>query len=145
MSERAARHHGKGEKHHAHEEQFRRTITINRPLSDVREFWTAHGGAPTDEHVRFIAAPGNRGTEIHLSRTYPSPGPVAQVIKVFRHTHPDQLLRDELGAFKAILETGDIVLSDAWVNGPNEKHPSQPDANASATSAHRKNAPEANA
>ena len=144
MSERAGKHHATRENHHEKHDEFRRTITINRPLDVVQQFWSEHGGT-ADERVRFIAAPGNRGTEVHLSRTYPSPGPIATVIKVARHTHPDQQLRDELGAFKAILETGDIVLSDAWVNGPNEKHPSQPDANASASKAHQNNLPEANA
>lgn len=142
MSERASRPE---HERHRDEHEVRRTITINKPIDQVRQFWASHGGTPDNEHVRFVAAPGDRGTEVHLSRAYSSPGPIGQVIAVFRHTHPDQRLRDELGAFKAILETGDIVLSDAWVNGPHEKHPSQPDAGASAASAHRNNQSEAGA
>jgi hypothetical protein len=28
---------------------------------------------------------------------------------------------------KQILETGDVVVSDAWINGPHKPHPAQPE------------------
>lgn len=129
------------EQQHEHrhkQDAIRRTITINKPVEVVSAFWRKHGGTEADQ-VRFVAAPGNRGTEVHLSKAYASPGPVANVIKVFRHDHPDQVLHDELAALKAIIETGDIMLSDAWVVGPNKKHPAQPDAGATSASAHANN------
>lgn len=111
----------------------RRAITINRSPEDVASFWRRHAqDAPGDDAlVRFIPAPGGRGTEVHLERSYTRPGRIASVIAAFRHELPDQKLFDELFALKQILETGDIVLSDAWVNGASSRHPAQPDPQAS--------------
>jgi uncharacterized membrane protein len=108
---------------------IRRAVTINRPPDEVAAFWRqlASNGEGLDEHVRFVAAPGGRGTEVHLLRTYDKPGPIAAVIAKLRHRDPEQLVFDELLALKQIIETGDIVVSDAWLNGPTAPHPAQPE------------------
>jgi len=63
-----------------------------------------------------------------------SPEDVATLWRRYAQDAPGD---DELFAFKQILETGDIVLSDAWVNGASSRHPAQPDAQASqAATAH---------
>ncbi len=108
----------------------RRAITIRRSPEEVAAFWRDMGGDEDalDESVRFVPAPGGRGTEVHIDRTYKSPGRIAKVIATFKHDSPAQHEFDELFALKQILETGDIVVSDAWLNGPGKMHPAQPDA-----------------
>lgn len=109
-------------------EYTRRAITIGRPPHEVAEFWRQYGGedATHDETVRFVPAPGNRGTEVHLTRAYERPGRIASVIATFKHDNPSQQVFDELFALKQILETGDTVTSDAWANGSAEPRPAQP-------------------
>jgi uncharacterized membrane protein len=108
----------------------RRAITIRRSPDEVAAFWRQMGGddEALGESVRFVPAPGGRGTEVHLDRTYKSPGRIAKVIATFKHDSPAQHEFDELFALKQILETGDTVVSDAWLNGPGKMHPAQPDA-----------------
>jgi uncharacterized membrane protein len=108
----------------------RRAITIRKSPEEVAQFWRTHGGdeAVLDESVRFVPAPGGRGTEVHVDRAYKSPGRIATVIKLAKHDAPSQNVFDELFALKQILETGDTVMSDAWQNGPGKPHPAQPDA-----------------
>jgi len=109
-------------------EHTRRAITIGRSPSEVAAFWREYGGdeAAGDETVRFVPAPGNRGTEVHLDRTYKRPGIIASVIATFKHDNPSQREFDELFALKQILETGDTVTSDAWANGSAKPRPAQP-------------------
>jgi uncharacterized membrane protein len=110
-------------------EHVRRAITIRKSPEEVAAFWRESGGdeAVEDETVRFVPAPGGRGTEVHLDRAYKRPGRIAKVIQTFRHENPDQQVFDELFALKQILETGDIVVSDAWLNGPHAPHAAHPD------------------
>jgi hypothetical protein len=108
---------------------IRRAITIRRSPEDVAAFWREHASENTAllEQVRFVPAPGGRGTEVHLERTYEKPGKIAEIIGKIRHDDPAQYAFDELFALKQILETGDVVISDAWLNGPHKLHPAQPE------------------
>jgi hypothetical protein len=108
---------------------IRRAITIRRSPEEVAAFWREHA-AENDalaEQVRFVPAPGGRGTEVHLERTYEKPGKIAEIIGKIRHDDPAQYAFDELFALKQILETGDVVISDAWLNGPHKTHAAQPE------------------
>lgn len=107
----------------------RRAITVNKSPEEVATFWHAHASDDDalSEQVRFVPAPGGRGTEIHLERTYEKPGKIAGIIAKLRHDDPAQYAFDELFALKQILETGDVVISDAWINGPHKPHPAQPE------------------
>jgi len=107
---------------------IRRAITINRSPDEVADFWRRHASNVEwlDEHLRFVPAPGGRGTEVHLLRTYEKPGPIASVIAKVRHSDPEQIAFDELLALKQIIETGDVVVSDAWLNGPHAPRPARP-------------------
>jgi uncharacterized membrane protein len=75
--------------------------------------------------VRFDRAPGNRGTLVRVELEYTPPGGAlaANVAKLFG-AEPGQQLEDDLRAFKQILETGDIVKSDASIH--RGTHPAQP-------------------
>jgi uncharacterized membrane protein len=76
--------------------------------------------------VRFMPAPGGRGTEVRVELAYHPPlGKLgAEVAKLFRE-EPGQQVADDLRHFKQVMETGEIVISDATKHrGP---HPAQPD------------------
>jgi uncharacterized membrane protein len=77
--------------------------------------------------VRFIAAPGDRGTEIHAEFEYaPAGGPVGARVARFLRDIPGVKLENELNLLKQILETGEIVNSDSSIfKGP---HPARPPA-----------------
>src|SRR5262249_16958035 len=63
--------------------------------------------------VRFLEAPGGRGTEVHVELFYDPPtgklGPVAA--KLFGE-EPSIQIRDDLRRFKKVLETGEVLSSD---------------------------------
>ncbi|HEY2066553.1 MAG TPA: SRPBCC family protein [Gemmatimonadaceae bacterium] len=75
--------------------------------------------------VEFRVAPGGRGAEVHADMQFDPPGgPVgAKLARLFRDV-PGIKLENNLNLLKQILETGEIVRSDASVHtGP---HPGQP-------------------
>jgi uncharacterized membrane protein len=77
--------------------------------------------------VEFVAAPGGRGTEVHADMRWDPPGGAlgAKLARRFRDV-PGVKLENNLNLLKQILETGEVVQSDASVHeGP---HPAQPSA-----------------
>jgi uncharacterized membrane protein len=75
--------------------------------------------------VQFRTAPGGRGTEIRVELAYDPPAGKfgAGIAKLFRK-NPEQQVRDDLRRFKQVIETGEVVASDASIHeGP---HPAQP-------------------
>lgn len=100
-------------------------LTADRPNERIQ--WRSLPGADVENHgmVRFLPAPGNRGTEVHVMFSYEPPaGAVgAAFVKLFGKL-PAQQIRADLRRLKQILETGDCVRSDASIHhGP---HPAQP-------------------
>ena len=106
--------------------RVRTAITVARPADEVRsafrEFdWTAFEPAALEEagEVRIVAAPGDRGTELHLDHE-PKPAggaPGALLAKVAGRS-PDQTINDELRRFKALIETGVVPQSETSPEGP---------------------------
>ena len=85
------------------------------PGSDVQ-----HSGS-----VRFVRAPGARGTEVRVELMYTPPvGAVGRTIAKLFGEEPEQQVRDDLRRFKQIVETGEIPISDA----PGLRRPAQPAA-----------------
>jgi uncharacterized membrane protein len=77
--------------------------------------------------VRFTRAPGGRGTEIQVELSYDPPGGAigAVIAKIFGE-EPGQQVDSDLRRFKQVMETGEVVHSDASVHpGP---HPARPSA-----------------
>ncbi len=74
--------------------------------------------------VRFIPAPGNKGTEVHIEMQYDPPGGKlgATAAKLFGE-EPNQQTKDDLRAFKQVMETGEVVLSEGTLS---RRQPSQP-------------------
>lgn len=89
--------------------------------------WRSLPGASIDNRgtVRFVAAPGDRGTEVHAEITYAAPGGRvgAMIAKLFGR-EPGQQAKGDLRRFKQVLETGEVVHSDASIHGM--PHPAQP-------------------
>lgn len=85
-------------------------VTINRAIEDVEAAW--HQQALEDEPmlVRFMRAPGARGTEMHVEVDGGSRGDV----------------RERLRRFKQWVETGELTVSD----GPSMWRPARPAASA---------------
>jgi uncharacterized membrane protein len=68
--------------------------------------------------VRFVPAPGDRGTEIHLDMKYAAPGGAlgATAAKLFGE-EPEQQVKDDLRRFKQVVEAGEVVRSDGSPEG----------------------------
>jgi Predicted integral membrane protein len=77
--------------------------------------------------VRFVPAPGGRGTEIHVELRYDPPaGKLGTLVARLFGEEPGQQVERDLRRFKQVLETGEVVRSDASIHdGP---HPAQPSA-----------------
>jgi uncharacterized membrane protein len=76
--------------------------------------------------VYFMSAPGGRGTEVRIEVEYDPPfGKLGSKVAMLFREEPGQQVMDDLRHFKQVMETGEIVLSDATKQrGP---HPAQPD------------------
>lgn len=92
--------------------------------------WRSTGTSEIDNSgvVRFKAAPGGRGTIITVEMRYAPPGGKigAAFLKLLRK-EPGQEVAESLRAFKQVIETGEILLSDATaVPGPHPARPPSP-------------------
>jgi hypothetical protein len=68
--------------------------------------------------VRFVAAPGDRGTEIHLELSPAgSGGTLSQAVAKLRRAAPLAKVKDDLRRFKQHVETGVIPRSEAVPEG----------------------------
>jgi uncharacterized membrane protein len=85
----------------------------------------AQADVPIQGRVRFLPAPGGRGTEVHVDLQYDPPGGVvsATLAKLFGE-EPGQQVRGDLRRFKQVLETGEVLHSDASVH--RGAHPAAP-------------------
>lgn len=84
-----------------------------------------HADVSNSGSVRFVPAPGNRGTEVHVELRYQPPGGNlgAIVAKLFGE-EPSQQVKGDLRRFKQVMEVGEVVHSEASIHrGP---HPAQP-------------------
>ena len=98
-------------------------ITINRSPEEVRRLWQSSPHRPqyiesTDANVSFRDAPGDRGTEIHVTLEHDAPaGKVGEVVDKVRGAMPRAKAMDELRRFKQRVETGVIPRSDGAPEG----------------------------
>lgn len=74
------------------------------PGADVRNAGT----------VRFIPVPAGRGTEVHVELDYSPPaGSLGAVVAKLFRAEPGQQIRDDLKAFKSVMEVGEILYAGA--------------------------------
>ncbi|MFC8782633.1 SRPBCC family protein [Streptomyces nigra] len=82
--------------------------------------------------VRFVPAPGGRGTEIRVSLRYDLPGgPLGKAAARYFGEEPHQQLDDDLRRFKQIAEIGEVVRSEGAPGGKRARgefpqHPARP-------------------
>jgi uncharacterized membrane protein len=96
--------------------------------------WRSLPGADIDNSgtVHFAPAPDQDGTEVRVSLHYDVPGgAIGRAAAKLLGEEPEQQVRDDLRRFKQVLETGDIVRSDALPEGTAAGHqfiqrPAQP-------------------
>jgi uncharacterized membrane protein len=92
-------------------------ITEDRPNQLIA--WRSLEGSdvPNSGQVRFVPAPRDRGTEVHVELTYDPPGGIigATVAKLFGE-EPSQQVDGDLRRFKQVLEVGEVVHSDATIH-----------------------------
>jgi len=93
--------------------------------------WRSVEGADVDNTgtVHFTSAPGGRGTEVRVQLRYQPPGgaigaTIATTIAKLFGEAPDQQVYDDLRALKQVLETGEVVHSDASIH--RHMHPARP-------------------
>lgn len=84
--------------------------------------WRSVKGSPVDNsgQVRFVKAPGDQGTEVHVEIQYDAPGGAlgAALAKLFGE-EPRQQVKDDLHRFKQVVETGEVVRSEGTPEGEN--------------------------
>ena len=89
--------------------------------------WRSLDGAdvPNTGSVRFTPAPGGRGTEVRVELRYDPPGGAlgALVAKLFGE-EPGQQVGGDLRRLKQVMETGEVVHSDASIH--RGMHPARP-------------------
>ena len=99
-----------------------------------RMSWRSVEGADVanDGTVRFRPAPGDRGTEVHVTLHYDMPaGPLGQAVARYFGEEPHQQLDDDLRRFKQVMETGEVVRSEGAPGGKRARkefpqHPARP-------------------
>ncbi|MGC1211495.1 MAG: SRPBCC family protein, partial [Micromonospora sp.] len=82
--------------------------------------WRSSPGTrvPNAGRVNFVPLPGDRGTEVRVQLGYAPPaGPLGRAVAKLFGEEPEQQVRDDLRRFKQVLETGDVVRSDASPDG----------------------------
>ncbi|MET8116493.1 SRPBCC family protein [Streptomyces prasinus] len=96
--------------------------------------WRSADGADIDNsgEVRFVPAPGGRGTEIRVTLRYDLPGgALSKTAARYFGEEPHQQLDDDLRRFKQIAETGEVVRSEGAPGGKRARgefpqHPARP-------------------
>ncbi len=100
-------------------------IVEDRPNELIAWRSLSSADVPNEGSVRFVPAPGGRGTEIHVELRYKPPGGKvgALAAKLFAE-EPGKQVAGDLRRFKQVMELGEVVHSDASIHrGP---HPARP-------------------
>lgn len=82
--------------------------------------WRSLPGAGIENSgtVRFTAAPGDRGTEVHVHLQYAPPaGKAGAMVARLLGEEPDTQVREDLRRFKRIMEAGEIPTTDGQSSG----------------------------
>ena len=94
---------------------------ITDDVPGERIAWRSVEGSKIDNSgtVRFVTAPRDQGTELHVDMRYSPPaGAVGATIAKIFGEEPAIQLKDDLRRFKNIAETGEVMRSDGSPDGP---------------------------
>jgi len=92
-------------------------ITEDRPNELIS--WRSVEGSEVANSgtVRFLRAPGGRGTEVHVELSYDAPaGKLGKLLAKLFGEEPSQQINGDLRRFKQVLETGEVMHSDASIH-----------------------------
>ena len=112
-------------------------ITVNRSPEEVQRLWQDQEYRSTyiaglDAQVEFKPAPGDRGTEIHVTLSANPPGgKLGEAAAKLTGALPRAKVKDELRRFKQRVETGEVPRSDGSPEGERaerklKQRPAQP-------------------
>ncbi len=82
--------------------------------------WRSLGGADVDNSgsVRFVDAPGDRGTEVRVAMDYiPPAGRLGKLVATLFGEAPEQTIKEDLRRFKRLMETGLIPTTKGQPRG----------------------------
>ncbi len=109
---------------------LRRSVTINRPVEEVSRAWSADGSRPgltgelEDSEVSITAGPRGGDAEMRVEVSIEGGSRIADLVRKLKHDDAAAQLERDLRHFKQIVETGEIVHSDASIH--RGMHPAQP-------------------
>ncbi len=81
-----------------------------------RLVWRSVPGASVDNsgEVRFVDAPGDRGTEVHATILYRAPeGMIGQTVMKLFNPAFKQMIKEDIRRFKRLMETGEIPTNES--------------------------------
>jgi hypothetical protein len=92
-----------------------------RPREEVERYWRDPQYRPdhiqsSDAAVRFVDAPADHGTEIHVELTN-TPGKLGGIVQKLRGGESRAKIKDDLRRFKQHVETGVITRSESSPEG----------------------------
>jgi uncharacterized membrane protein len=93
-------------------------VTEDQPGEAIS--WRSLPGSQVDTSgsVSFVAAPGNRGTEVRIEMTYNPPlGQVGAVVASLFGRSAEQEITEDLRRFKRIMETGEVPSTEGQPRG----------------------------
>src|SRR3982751_6444075 len=92
-------------------------ITDDRPSELISWRSTAGADVPNTGTVRFLPAPGGRGTELRVDLKYDPPaGLVGASVAKLLGKEPGEQIEGDLRRFKQVMETGEVINSDASIH-----------------------------
>ena len=99
----------------------RAVITVNLSRDEVERIWRSSAdrrSIPESAPVDFVEAPGDRGTEVHVTIDAGSrAGKVGEMAQKVTGREPLAKAQDDLRHFKQLAETGEIARSDSTPEG----------------------------
>jgi uncharacterized membrane protein len=117
---------------------FGRTVEwdaeITEDVPGERIVWRSINGAlvRNEGEVRFVSAPTEKDTEVHVRMRYSMPaGKAGESVARYFGKNPHQALGDDLRRFKQVAETGEVVRSEGAPGGKRARrefpqHPARP-------------------
>lgn len=102
-------------------------ITQDRPSELIAWRTSRNADVTNSGEVRFVRAPGGRGTEVHVTIQVRLPGGVlGRAAAKVGHKLPEQEVDNDLRRLKQVLEVGEVIQSDASIHrGPHPARPSR--------------------
>jgi uncharacterized membrane protein len=86
--------------------------------------------------VRFVPAPGHRGTEVHVTMEYSPPGgPIAAAASRLLNKITSQSMKEDMRRFKEVMEAGEVATVEGQPSGRSRPEGTQGRAGSSASAA----------